>query len=69
MRFYSQHESEMFHGTAEELSSVFKAERISGAAEDMENRIKSSSPVALTKPERMLLYKYKGTLLPQSDPN
>lgn len=26
MRFYSQHESEMFHGTAEELSSVFKIE-------------------------------------------
>ena len=35
----------------------------------MENRIKSSGPVALTKPERMLLYKYKGTLLQQSDPN
>ena len=48
---------------------VGRAKRISGAAEGMGNRIKRSSPVALTKPERMLLYKYKGTLLQQLDPH
>ena len=31
-----------------------------------QGRIKRPGPVALTKSERMLLYKYKGTLLPQS---